>query len=135
MAKKKNQKTSTEMLQEMADDFGRMVADLKALFTPGAIGPTQMEYIEKINADWNGYNFIVVFGHVYRLTNEIKRKENGSLRCPCEVCELKDACCQDSDKTLCGLLSADTDEYFYDAGELVIDKRGKMKVEKWFGDK
>lgn len=134
MAKKKNQKTSTEMLQEMADDFGRMAADLKAFMT-GGIGPSQQEYIDKINADWNGYNFIVAFGHVYRLTNEKKYKENGALRCPCEVCELKDECCQDSDKTLCGLLSADTDEYFYDAGELVIDKRGKMKVEKWFEDK
>jgi hypothetical protein len=134
MAKKKNQKTSTEMLQEMADGLGRMAADLGAFLT-GDIGPTQQEYIDKINANWNGYNFIVVFGHVYRLTNEKRYKENGSLRCPCEVCELKDACCQDSDKTLCGLLSADTDEYFYDAGELVIDKRGKMKVEKWFEDK
>ena len=134
MAKKKNQKTSTEMLQEMVDDFGRMAEDLKAFMT-GGIGPSQQEYIDKINADWNGYNFIVVFGHVYRLTNEKKYKANGALRCPCEVCELKDECCQDSDKTLCGLLSADTDEYFYDAGELVIDKRGKMKVEKWFEDK
>ena len=133
MAKKKNQKTPTEMLQELADGYGRITADLKAFLT-GGIGPTQQEYIDKINADWNGYNFIVVFGHVYRLTNEIKRKENGSLRCPCEVCELKDECCQDSDKTLCGLLGADTDEYFYDAGELVIDKRGKMKVKKWFED-
>lgn len=134
MAKKKNQKTSTEMLQEMADGFGRMAADLSAFLT-GGIGPTQQAYIDKINADWNAYNFIVVFGHVYRLTNEKKYKENGALRCPCEVCELSDKCCKDSDQTLCGLLSADTDEYFYDAGELTIDKRGKMKVEKWYGDK
>jgi hypothetical protein len=134
MATKNNQKTSTEMLQEMADGFGRMAADLSALLT-GGIGPTQQAYIDKINADWNAYNFIVVFGHVYRLTNEKKYKENGALRCPCEVCELSDKCCKDSDQTLCGLLSADTDEYFYDAGELVIDKRGKMKVEKWYGDK
>lgn len=134
MAKKKNQKTSTEMLQEMTGELGRITADLSAFLT-GGIGPTQQEYIDKINADWNGYNFIVVFGHVYRLTNEKKYKENGALRCPCEVCELNGSCCQDSDKTLCGILRADTDEYFYDAGELVIDKRGKMKVKKWYGDK
>lgn len=130
---KKNQKTSTEMLQEMADDFGRMAADMGAFMT-GGIGPTQQAYIDKINADWNAYNFLVVFGHVYRLTNEKKHKANGALCCPCEVCELNDKCCQDSGQTLCGLLSAKTDEYFYDDGELVIDKRGKMKVKKWFGD-
>lgn len=127
---KKNQKTSTEMLQEMANDFGRWAADLGALMT-GGIGPTQQEYIDKINADWNAYNFLVVFGHVYRLTNEKKHKANGGLCCPCEVCELREKCCKDSDKTLCGLLSAKTDEYFYDDGELVVDKRGKMKVKKW----
>lgn len=132
MAKKK-EKTTTELLQEMADEYGKMAADLEALFTPGAIGPTQQEYIDKINADWNGYNFIVIFGHVYKLTNEKKYKENGALCCPCELCELRDDCCQEG-KTLCSILNAETDEYFYDTGELVIDKRGKMKIEKWFGE-
>jgi hypothetical protein len=126
---KKNQKTTTEALLEMADELGKAAADLTAFMT-GGIGPTQQEYIDKINADWNGYNFIVVFGHVYRLTNEKKYKDNGALRCPCEVCELRDKCYR-IEQTLCGLLSAKTDEYFYDDGELVVDKRGKMKVEKW----
>lgn len=134
MAKKKNQKTLSEMLQETADDLSLAIADIAAFMT-GGIGPTQQAYINKINADWNGYNFIVFFGHVYRLTNKKRYKKNGALRCPCEMCELSDKCCQDSDKTLCSLLKAATDEYFYDAGELVIDKNGKMKVEKWFGDK
>jgi len=134
MAKKK-EKTTTELLQEMADEFGNMAADLKALFTPGAIGPTQMEYIEKINADWNAYNFIVVFGHVYRLSDETQYRDNGAMRCPCEVCELRDHCEGEQGKhRLCDLMSADVNEYFVDCGELVIDKRGKMKVNPWFGD-
>ena len=48
-------------------------ADLEAFMT-GGIGPTQQAYIDKINAAWDKYNFIVVFGHAYMLTKE-KNKE------------------------------------------------------------
>ena len=121
------------MLQEMANEFAKTAADLKAFMT-GGIGPTQQEYIDKINADWPAYNFIVMFGHVYRLTDKIRKKENGVLCCPCENCDLEEHCAKDTDKTLCALMDAETNEWFEDVGELVIDKRGKMKVEPWFSD-
>lgn len=128
MAKKE---TAQDVFLDFLNELHKAKADLETFMT-GGIGPTQQEYIDKINADWNAYNFIVVSGHVYKLKNEKKYKENGALRCPCEVCELQENCAgADSGKSLCGILQADVDEYFYDAGELMIDKRGKMKVEPW----
>ena len=126
-------RTISDEAQKTIDELETLRKDIQAFLT-GGIGPTQQEYIDKIQSNWNAYNFIVVFGHVYRLTNEKKYRPDGAdvLRCPCEVCDLKEYCAgADSGKSLCKMLDADTDEYFHDEGELVIDKRGKMKVEKW----
>lgn len=127
---KRREKTTSEALKELAGEYARVAADLKA-FMEGSIGPTQQEYIEKINANWPAYNFIVMFGHVYRLTDKVRKKDNGVLRCPCENCELEEYCAKDTDKKLCTLMQANTKEWFEDVGELVIDKKGKMEINQW----
>ena len=129
---KKEKKTQMEALEQLVSELERTAADFKA-FATGGIGPTQQEYIDKINSNWNGYNFIVKFGHVFRLCSEKKEKPNqeGVLYSPCDLCELGDFCSKERRTTICGLLNAADDEYLRDEGELVIDKRGKMKVERW----
>lgn len=131
MTQKKQTKSYTEHLQEFTKELETMAADLRAFMT-GEVGPTQQAYIDKINDNWNGYNFIVAFGHVHRLTDKVKKKDNGALYNPCELCSLSDCCPgSESDKPLCNLMQADTNEYFYDEGELIINKNGNMKVKKW----
>jgi len=114
---------------EMLKDFKTLNEDLGA-FMRGEIGPTQKAYIEKINSNWNGYNFIVQFGHVFRLTDKVRYKDNGAMYTPCENCELSGYCSKDIGR-LCDLLQAGGNEWFEDAGELILDKKGKMKVEPW----
>lgn len=128
MSKKK--KNISELLHETTEDLKRFHEDLAA-FMNGGIGPTQQEYINKINANWNAYNFIVVFGHVYRLTDRIRYKDNGAMYSPCHNCELSEYCAQDTDKKLCAMLQAETNQWFEDVGELVVSKRGVMKVNPW----
>lgn len=118
-------------LVKTVSELSTLAEDIRA-FATGAVGPTQQAYIDKINDNWNGYNFIVAFGHVHRLTDKVKKKDNGALYNPCELCSLSDCCPgSESDKPLCNLMQADTNEYFYDEGELIINKNGNMKVKKW----
>ena len=129
----KKQKTRKDALEQMVAELERAAADFKALAT-GGIGPTQQEYIDKINSNWNGYNFIVQFGHVFRLCSEKKEKPNqkGVLYSPCDLCALSDFCSKTQGTSVCNIVDAKDDEYFRDEGELIIDKKGKMKVEPWY---
>ncbi len=113
-----------------ADQLKKCIEDLGALLK-GEIGPTQQAYIDKINKDWNAYNFIVVFGHAYKLTNKVIKKDNGAYRSPCDLCKLAEFCVKDSEHTICNMLQASDDEYFIDAGELCYDKNKKMSIEGW----
>jgi hypothetical protein len=113
------------------------MTDLVAFFN-GGIGPTQQAYIKKINADWNKYNFIVVFGHAYQLTNKKCKKPNGAYYTPCEKCELSEYCVgssnrlDDDERTLCKMMGASTDEWFKDVGEVDYDKKKeRFKIKPW----
>ena len=141
MAKKKDERTPRERFIDDVKAFKKELetakADLEAFMT-GGIGPTQQAYIDKINAAWDKYNFIVVFGHAYMLTNEQRRRDNGTLHTPCENCELAEYCVGsgnqqgDDERTLCKMMNAETDEWFKDVGEVNYDKKMKrFKIEPW----
>lgn len=122
----------------MAEEYTTFAADLCAFMT-GGIGPTQQKYIDKINANWKRYNFIVVFGHAYLLTDRKREKTDEVFFTPCENCELSDYCVgQDNTadavtrKTLCSMMEAEPNEWFEDIGEVVYDKnKKKFKIVPW----
>ena len=68
-------------------------------------------------------NMIIVFGRAYSLSNELRKKENGALRNPCENCDLMYVCFDDSQhpetsdhQDLCRLHQARTNEYYKEVG-------------------
>lgn len=143
MAKKKKdispRERAVKEIEKTLEELGTLADDFRAILT-GGIGPTERAYIEKINSAWEKYNFIVVFGHVYQLTNEKHKRDNGTLRTPCENCELSEYCvgsdntCEDAGKlTLCNMMDADTDEWFKDVGELSYrPSKDTFKIKPWF---
>ena len=139
--KKKDERTPRDRFIDEVKAFKKELetakADLEA-FMMGGIGPTQQAYIDKINAAWDKYNFIVVFGHAYMLTKEQRKRDNGTLHTPCENCELAEYCVGsnnqqgDDERTLCKMMNAETDEWFKDVGEVCYDKKMKrFKIEPW----
>ena len=125
-------------LENASKELETAKADLQALMA-GEIGPTQCEYIKKINADWEKYNFIVVFGHAYMLTDENRKRNNGTLHTPCENCELAEYCvgCNnkigDDPRTLCAMMQASPGQWFKDVGEVCYDKKQKrFRIAPWY---
>lgn len=83
---------------------------------PGCVRETEPEQYDPLN-------MIVAFGKVYSLSNEVRKKENGALRNPCDNCALMDVCYDDwrhpdtSDcHDLCRLHQAQTNEYYREVG-------------------
>lgn len=134
MAKKNSSKTPHDRfvseLEKLKKELETTRDDLYAFMT-GGIGPTQQAFNNKVNSDWKSYNFIVMGGFVYSISNKKKKKANGAYYCPCDICDLRQHCGEmDGEKhTPCTLMQCDTDEYFIEEGELVYDKKGKMRVE------
>ena len=129
MAKKKKQDTFVEELEKTVKILKDELADIHALMN-GETPPSVLSWEKHIQEHWNDYTFIAYGGHVYKLTDKVKQKDNGAYYSPCDLCELKHGCKKD-DRAICHELGAASNEYFYDAGELVIEKKN-MKIKPWF---
>lgn len=130
MAKKNRQDTFVEELEKTVKTLKNELADIHAFMngeTPQSIIPWQ----NHIQEHWNDYAFIAMGGHVYKLTDEVKKKRNGAMYSPCDLCELKENCSKEDTTALCYAIGAERNEYFYDAGELVIGKKS-MKIKPWY---
>jgi hypothetical protein len=81
---------------------------------PGCIRKTEPEHYDPLN-------MIVVFGRVYCLTDEVRKKPNGALYTPCENCKLRYECNYNNDDSghclrLCDIFQAYNNEYFREVG-------------------
>jgi len=83
---------------------------------PGCVRETEPEKYDPLN-------MIVAWGRVYSLTDEIRKRENGALRTPCENCDLQEFCFDDwrhpetsARHDLCRLHQAQTNEWYKEVG-------------------
>lgn len=93
---------------------------------PGCERDTEPEHYDPLN-------MVVVMGSVYSLSDEVKKKDNGALYSPCELCDLRQSCADKRDHNpipgfenveihsgnnfLCKLLhGAETNEYYREVG-------------------
>jgi len=81
---------------------------------PGCNRETEPEHYDPLN-------MIVVFGRVYCLTDEVRKKPNGALYTPCENCKLRYECNYNNDDSghclrLCDIFQAYNNEYFREVG-------------------
>lgn len=83
---------------------------------PGCVRETEPEKYDPLN-------MIIAFGRAYSLTDEIRKRENGALRNPCENCDLQEFCFDDwrhhetsARHDLCRLHQAQTNEWYKEVG-------------------
>lgn len=126
-----SRKNMLSELKKLEEELVSAKNDLEA-FLDGKTPPSVAEWQKKIVSNWNDYNFIASCGHVYKLTDEVKKKPNGAFYSPCDLCELSDQCVDKDNAPLCAVCGAEGNEYFYDAGELDIMKNKTMKITPWF---
>ena len=93
---------------------------------PGCVRETEPEKYDPLN-------MIVAFGRVYSLTDEMRKKDNGALRSPCESCALTEFCVSqdgtESLKNLCDIHQAQTNEYYREVGKAKYSPRfGTVEV-------
>lgn len=106
---------------------------------PGCVRETEPEHYDPLN-------MIVVWGRVYSLTDEVRKKSNGALYSPCDNCDLIEVCYDDwrhPDTSvchdLCRLHQAKTNEYYREVGVAkyapsfgtveVVDEHKEMELE------
>lgn len=106
---------------------------------PGCVRETEPEHYDPLN-------MIVVWGRVYSLTDEVRKKPNGALYSPCDNCDLIEVCYDDwrhPDTSvchdLCRLHQAKTNEYYREVGSAkyspkfgtveVVDEHKEMELE------
>lgn len=103
---------------------------------PGCVRETEPEQYDPLN-------MIVVWGRAYSLTDETRKKPNGTLYNSCENCDLSEYCAsQDGTeplKSLCQLHQAKTNEYYREVGVAkysprfgtveVVDEYKEMQLE------
>ena len=83
---------------------------------PGCVRETEPEKYDPLN-------MIIAFGRAYSLSDEVRKKENGVLRNPCENCDLQEFCFEDwlhpetsARHDLCRLHQAQTNEWYKEVG-------------------
>ena len=83
---------------------------------PGCVRETEPEKYDPLN-------MIIACGRAYSLTDEVRKKENGALRTPCDNCDLQEFCFDDwrhpetsARHNLCRLHDAQTNEYYREVG-------------------
>lgn len=88
-------------------------------------------------------NMVVVWGRVYSLTDEVRKKDNGAVYSPCENCDLRYECLSadgtEHTKNLCHLHQAEDNEYYREVGKAkyfpkfgtieVMDEHKELKLE------
>ena len=71
-------------------------------------------------ADYDPMNLIIIQGTAYGLTSEVRKKDNGALYNPCDLCAFHDICANegDPDKMICVVLNcANSSDYFREVGD------------------
>ena len=115
---------------------GQAVDGMDYVSKPGCVRETEPEHYDPLN-------MIVVWGRVYSLTDEARKKPNGALYNPCDNCDLSEFCVsQDGTeplKSLCLLHQANTNEYYREVGVAkysprfgtveVVDEHKEMQLE------
>lgn len=80
---------------------------------PGCVRETEPEHYDPLN-------MIVAWGRVYSLTDEVRKKSNGTLYGPCDNCDLQEYCVsQDGTESLtnlCQLHDANDQQYYREVG-------------------
>ena len=67
--------------------------------------------------DYDPLNLIIVQGTAYGLTDKVRKKKNGAMYTPCDICELREGCnMKDNDMSICHLHQAATNEYYREIG-------------------
>jgi len=102
---------------------------------PGCIRETEPEYYDPLN-------IIIRYGTAYCLSDEIRKKSNGTLYTPCDNCDLRRECQvgAGSEMYLCRLLDAANNEYFREVGTVkyapsfgtieVIDEKKEFELDQ-----
>ena len=75
----------------------------------GCVRETEPEHYDPLN-------MIIINGRAYCLTDKIRKKDNGTLRHPCECCKLAHECPGDSLATLCNLFNSNSQQYYEKVG-------------------
>ena len=93
---------------------GYAVEGVDYISKPACIRKTEPERYDPLN-------MIILNGMAYCLTDDIRKKKNGCLYTPCEICKLRHECKEDlTDNTqcnrLCDVFGAKNNEYFFEAG-------------------
>ena len=88
-------------------------------------------------------NMMIIYGRAYSLTDEVRKKDNGTLYSPCDNCDLRNECLSDDGteptKNLCKLHYANDQQYYREVGYCkyrpyygtieVVDEQKEMKKE------
>lgn len=88
-------------------------------------------------------NMMIVFGRAYALDDKVRKKDNGAVYPPCEVCDLRNECVSkdgtESMKFLCLLHGASDNEYYQEVGYCrysphfgtieVVDEHKELEIE------
>ena len=121
---------SIEAIQKQIIDIGMMLTAKELQSTVDVLNGKGVEgehYVSKpgCNRDtepehYDPLNLLIVFGRAYSLTNEVRKKDNGAVYPPCEVCDLRNECVSkdgtESMKFLCLLHGASDNEYYQEVG-------------------
>ena len=95
-------------------------------------------------ADYDPMNLIIIHGTAYGLTSEVRKKDNGGIYNPCELCDLQNECFGEDatslSKMFCDRLHQAADNEYYrsvgradyrpaDGAILIIDEQKELEKE------
>lgn len=92
---------------------GQAVDGMDYIAKPACVRETEPEHYDPLN-------MIVAWGHVYGLSDEPRRKDNGALYSPCDICDLREYCVSNDGteplKYICSIHGANGKQYYQQVG-------------------
>ena len=129
--------TQKELDSTLQTLHGQVIDGEDYISKPACRRPTEPEHYDPLN-------IIILQGTAYCLSSEPKKKENGALYSPCDLCALRYDCISDGGtepfRSLCQLHQATNQEYYREVGRAkyapafgtieVVDEMKELELEK-----